>query len=698
MKLGNNKLKKIFLSREYVLLMLVFIVGITFFIKLIDLQIVNGSTYRENSEKKIARTVKIEAPRGEIYDRNGIVLATNRLGYDLSIYKTKITNDRLNQIILDIANILNKNGDKIFSSLPIENGKIKFYTTSERTTFSNIFDVDENASLEDIIKKASEIYDISDLYTNDQKLNIIKIRYEININGYSLFKSVKIANDISYESMAMIEEKKEELPGIYVNTVSKRIYPYSNLFSHLIGYTGKINEEEYLSLKDKGYSYTSNVGKLGIEKSYEKYLKGTDGIIRTEVDSLGNTTSEYTYTQTVSGSDITLTIDYRLQKVAKEALIKVIKNIKEGNGRYNKYSDADSGAVIALDIKTGEILSMVSYPDYDTNLFINGISNSNWQELNSNTLRPMFNRVIGGLYSPGSTYKMLTAIAGLETGAITTKELIKDTGIYAYGHHPKCWIYTSNGGTHGNINVTEAIKVSCNCFFYEVGRRMGIDELVKYSKSFGLGAKTGIEIYGEQIGMIAGDENTKNWYLGDTLSAAIGQSYNSFTPIELVNYIATLANGGILNKVTVIKSVTNKDVNISDEELNEYAKQITGVDFKKINNNLNKDYVKAIVDGMESVTSEIGGTSYITFRNTDFKVAGKTGTAQVSSGSPNAIFVGFAPISDPRIAVVAIVEHGGSGTYTADVVKPILEEYFNLSKQDTTDDKKIHSSSQGIKY
>lgn len=694
----ENKLKTMFLTREYVLLILVIMVGLLFFVRLIDLQIVNGAEYREKSLKKMARTVEVEAPRGEIYDRNGIVLASNRLGYDLSIYRTKIDNLKLNEIILKTLNILEKNGDKFNTSFPIENGKIKLYNDKEKKNLLETFDVKETATLNEIIEIACKKYEILDTYNELEKLNIIKVRYEISINGYSLFKSVKIATDISYESMAMIEEIKSELPGIYVNTVSKRIYPYSNLFSHLIGYTGKIDEEEYANLKGEGYSYISSIGKLGVEKTYEKYLKGVNGIIRTEVDSLGNTTSEYTYSQAISGANVTLTVDYRLQAKAKEALVKVINDIKQGNGRYKKYADASSGAVVALNVKTGEVLSMVSYPDYDTNLFINGITNSKWRELNANSLRPMFNRIIGGTYSPGSTYKMLTAIAGLESKAITTTERIRDTGVYAYGHHPKCWIYTANGGTHGNINVSQAIKVSCNCYFYEVGRRMGIDELVKYTKNFGLGQKTGIEILGEQIGMIAGDDKTKEWYLGDTLSAAIGQSYNSFTPIQMVNYIATLANGGTLNKVTIIKSVTQGDVQISDEELNNYAKEITGVDFKVVNNNLNKNNIKAIVDGMESVTSELGGTSYIAFRNTDFKVAGKTGTAEVSKGSPNAIFVGFAPISDPEIAVVAVIEHGGSGTYTADVVKPILEEYFNLSRKDTTVDEVLTVNSQNIDF
>lgn len=294
---------------------------------------------------------------------------------------------------------------------------------------------------------------------------------------------------------------------------------------------------------------------------------------------------------------------------------------------------------------------------------------------------------------------MLVGIAGLETGNISTDEKIKDTGVYEYGHHPKCWIYTSYRRTHGSINVSDAIKVSCNCFFYEVGRRMGIEEIVKYSKAFGLGSKTGVEIAGEKEGTIAGNNNTDEWYLGDTLSAAIGQSYNSYTPVQLANYIATLSNGGKLNRVSLIKEVSsNEDSKISKEELLEYIEKFTGVKFETSNLDLKKENINAITEGMKTVTSEVGGTSYITFKNSEIEVAGKTGTAQVSTGSDNGLFVGFAPADDPKIAVVAVIEHGGSGTYTASVVKPIMDEYFNISQSEKTEKIDQTTVNSGVKY
>ena len=350
-------------------------------------------------------------------------------------------------------------------------------------------------------------------------------------------------------------------------------------------------------------------------------------------------------------------------------------------------------------MENSDVLAMASYPNFDPNEFIGGIEYKRWKEINENPTKPMFNRAIAGTYSPGSTYKMLVGIAGLELGKITTTEKIQDTGVYQYGHKPKCWIYTSYRRTHGSINVSDAIKVSCNCYFYEVGRRIGIDELVKYSKLFGLGSKTGIEILGENTGVIAGDNNTDEWYLGDTLSAAIGQSYNSYTPVQLANYIATLSNGGKLNRVSLIKDVSdNSGKSISQQELLKYIEDFTGVKFNETNINLKKENIEAITEGMKTVTSEVGGTSYITFKNSEIEVAGKTGTAQVSKGSDNGLFVGFAPADNPKIAVVAVIEHGGSGTYTASVVKPIMDEYFNISQKEKVQTMNQEVVNSGVKY
>ena len=527
---------------------------------------------------------------------------------------------------------------------------------------------------------------------------MIQIKYEGNLNGYSLFNSVTVAKDISQESVAQIEEKKSELYGVNVVSVPKRYYPNGTLAAHIIGYVSKISDTEYSEKKEEGYTINSIIGKTGIEQAFEKYLKGKDGVVKAETDSQGNVSSESTTEEAVAGNSIALTIDYRLQKTAEESIENVIKKLQDGTLVGKKVPEASAGSVVVLDIETGETLAMASFPSYNINDMVSGMSASELNKLFNDPLNPMYNRAISGTYAPGSTYKMLVGIAGLKANAITLDEKILDPGIYPYGHKPKCWIYTQYHRTHGYVNLEGAIKGSCNCYFYEVGRRIGIDEIIKTTKLFGLGQKTGIELYGESTGQIAG-EKEEEWYLGDTLNAAIGQSSNLYTPIQLANYISAIANGGTLNKVSLIKNIKSSDDNeISLSEIEEFAKEFTGVDFESRDVGIEQSYVDAIKRGMLSVTSESGGTASIIFKNSNIQVAGKTGTSQVAGKQNNGIFVGFAPYDKPKIAVVAIIEGGGEGTYTANVVKPIMEEYFKISTEDKANDKEQNIVESSINF
>ncbi len=699
MKKILNKIANIFNNRALVLIILVVLIGVIYLIQLFNLQIVNGEEYREQSSKKMLRTETVTAARGEITDRNGVILATNKLSFDVQLYKVRVDTSVQNESIEKLITILELNGDKIYSTFPVNDtlDGFSFSDTDEEKEWKEENNIDENASFDDVIKKYTEKYEIT---TNDRKLaiKIIQVKYEGALNGYSLFNSAIVAKDISEKSLAMIEEEKANLYGVETLSTTKRYYPYGYLMSHVLGYVGKISKEEYDENKDDGYTYNSIVGKYGIELSLEKYLKGEDGIKKIEVDSLGKTNQESITEEAQAGDNVTLTIDYRLQKVAEEALVSTINDIRNGKNNYIKTDDAKSGSVVVLDVNTGEVLAMVSYPSFDSNELSGNISAKRWKEIQNDALKPLYNRAISGTYSPGSTFKMLVGLAGLSNNVITTKELITDTGVYKYGHHPKCWIYEKYGTTHGSINISTAIKVSCNCYFYEVGRRLGIDNIIDYAKKFGLGQKTGVELSGESQGTIAG-ENQEEWYLGDTLSAAIGQSGNSYTPIQLANYISTLANGGNLNAVSLIKNVNSESgQQVSTQELKEYIENFTGVKFESEKIDLNEEYINAVKEGMLSVTSESGGTSYIVFKGSNMQVAGKTGTAQVSSGSNNGIFVGFAPYDNPKIAVVAVIEHGREGTYTANVVKPIMEEYFNISNKDTEIQKEQSVVNNSIKY
>ena len=685
-----EKIMEILENRELVLSIILCIIAIIFVIQLFNIQIINGASYREQAENKIVRTESISASRGEIYDRNGVLLATNKLTYNIEFYRTKVGTDLTNNAIKDLVDILESNGDSVYSTFPINNNLDNFsdeYLEDEelKNTFLSKIKLDSSASFNDVIDYYTKLYAIEDFEYED-KIKIIKVKYEANLNGYSLFNSAIIAKNISKNSVAQIEEQKSKLYGFNIVSVPQRYYISDDFACHILGYVSKINTTEYAKLKDGGYTINSMIGKAGVEESMENYLKGIDGVKKVVTDSLGNVTSETVTKEAESGNNVTLTIDYRIQNVVENALKSTLQNLKSGALSKNPIPEAQSGSCVVLDVETGEVLAMSSYPTYNINSFINGIKTEQWNSLINDVQKPMFNRAISGTYSPGSTYKMLMGIAGLEAGGITVDELYTDPGIYPYAYQPKCWIYTAHHITHGTINLAGALKGSCNSYFYEVGRRIGIEEIVKWAKNFGLGQKTGIELSGEASGNIAGD-GAKTWSLGDTLSASIGQSTNLFTPIQLANYISAIANGGTLNKVSLIKNVGNDIKSVSLTDVANYSKEFTGVDFKTKELNIDSSYINAIKEGMYAVTTETGGTAADIFADSKVEVAGKTGTAQVSSGANNAIFVGFAPYDNPKIAVVAIVEHGDEGYYLAPMVKEITNAYFDIYTNDAQKEK-----------
>ena len=518
----------------------------------------------------------------------------------------------------------------------------------------------------------------------NQIRKILAIRYQILQDGYSTTKSITIANSISRESALEFNERSESFPGISVSVEPTRQYSSGNLASHVVGTIGKISEVK------EGYNTNDYIGKTGIEYLFEKYLKGQDGTKQIDMSVDGTNTEEYVTQEAVEGSDVVLTIDANLQKVTEEALANNIKKINSG-GFGKKYS-TNSGAAIVMNVKTGEVLSMASYPDFNPQDFVGGISAENWEKYNTEDT-PQVNKTMQTAYAPGSIFKMVTAIAGLESGAISTKETINDTGVYPKYTNPKCWIYTDYHRGHGRLNVSGAIQHSCNYFFYETADRMGIDTLAKYAKYFGLGTKTGIELPNETSGTLASKETKENlyhekWYAGETLSAAIGQSYNSFSLVQIAKYISMLANGGNKIQPTIVEKIINSDgTEVPKEEIQNLINEKAGIkqeDQEEIS--ISQENLKAVLQGMESVTDDQGGTAYSIFKNFAISVGGKTGSAETSTGKVNAWFVGFAPFEDPQIAVVVLVENGGHGYYTAEAVKEIIEQYFGMNIEQVQED------------
>ncbi|MBR1802730.1 MAG: hypothetical protein IJ777_02000 [Clostridia bacterium] len=537
---NNNRHERL---RYNIIIVIIYVIGVILLAQLFRLQIIHGEEYRTTSNTRLTRESTLKAARGNILDRSGNKLVTTQMGFSLELYKTKLENQTLNDTILQLVNVLEKNKDGYIDHLPITVEPYQFtYSSEEAQQKWKINNgIEQNASAEQAFEKLKERYHIQTENIQEAR-KIMAIRYEITRNGFSNIKPITISKNISRTSALQIREQSNQFPGASVVTEPIVTYPYGSLASHVLGYVGMISADEYNTKKDT-YDINDLIGRDGVQYTLEKYLKGQDGVRQIDMSVDGTITEEYIAQEAVSGHNVVLTIDANLQKVTEQALEKNIKKIASGG--YGKKYDAKAGAAIVMNIKTGEILALASYPNYEPELFIKGISQKQLDEYNAN--KSQRNRAIAEIYAPGSTFKMVSATAGLESGTVTTSTLINDTGVYPKAHKPSCWYWSSYHSGHGYLNISQAIKKSCNYYFYELGYRTGIDTIAKYAAMYGLGSKTGIELAGESSGIIATPEYCKqvehrDWQLGETLSAVIGQSYNSFTPIQMVRYIGMLAN------------------------------------------------------------------------------------------------------------------------------------------------------------
>lgn len=680
--------------RYNIVIALVYIIGIALLLQLFNLQIVHGKEYREQSNTRLTRESVIKAARGNILDNSGEKLVSTKLIYNVEIYKTKVDNEVLNNALLLLAETLESNGDSYTDTFPITVDPYQFKNEETASSFKTANNLDLNYDAEACFKYFKEKYKIT---TEDDYAarRIIALRYQIDKDGYSNTKSVKLASNISNGSLAKINEMSAKFPGI--NTVSEPTiyYPYGELASHILGYVGPIGEEE---LKANSTDYTQNdiTGKTGIEQVFEKYLRGKNGIKQIDMSVDGIVADEYVSEEAIAGNDIMLTIDANLQKITENALAHNIEMMQ--TGELPKATTASEGAAVVVNVKTGEILAMASYPNYDPSLFVNGISTENWTRYIEDTRHPLMNKAISSISPPGSTFKMVTAIAGLESGAINTTTKINDTYRYTYykDYQPTCW----QSGGHGWLNVTNAIEKSCNYFFYETGRRTGIDRLAQVATAFGLGQKTGIELPEEVSGVLASKDTMESWSDGYTIQAAIGQLNNSFTPLQMAKYTTMIANGGRNVDITIIKSITKEDgTEVSTDEINSYVN-----DRLKINGNSGSDIsisdanIRAVKEGMKGVTSDGSGTAYAYFRDFNIEVGGKTGSATTDTrGNANAWFVGFAPYEDPEIAVAVFVKDGQHGSYTAPTAREIFAQYLGMNASQVVEDMTASQDMQTVR-
>jgi len=586
----NNKISKdITKKRLNDFFILIVLCFAVLLVNLWYLQIIKGKDYEQRAINNCIRSLVEEAPRGEIYDQKGKLLVTNRPSVN-------------------------------FSVIPAEIG-----------------------DYDDLAYKISSIIPLETSYISDKIKQLRK----------NPFQAQTIKRDLKKEQIVGLEEQKYKFKGILLTIQPERKYLYGGLASHVLGYVNEVSEEE---LKNSQYSYLKGgdiVGKSGLEKYYDFYLRGKKGSKEVEVDALGREIATLHSTEPVAGNDIYITIDSELQKYIQDII------------------SEKKGSVIVSELKSGKILAMASEPGYNPNLFTQQLSFQQWQEIAQSNENVLCNRNIQGIYPPGSVFKLITAIAALEKNVVNLSNQVYCPGYFEIANITfKCW--KENG--HGNQNIIEAIANSCNVFFYTMGQKLGVDNLSFYARMFGLGEKTGINLPGELEGLVPSTEWKKKtfdqiWYPGDTINLSIGQGYLLVTPLQIHNMSCLIANEGILYKPFYVEKIVSQ----SGEIIKRYEPEIE----KKIN--ISQETFHIIKEGMRQAA--IKGTA----RNADIEeveIAGKTGTAQNPQGENHAWFVGFAPYKNPEICVTVFIEHGGSGSeVAAHVAGDIFQEYFQKNNK-----------------
>ena len=483
---------------------------------------------------------------------------------------------------------------------------------------------------------------------------------------------IMIKNDVSQEIVAKIEENRNDLPGVVLEIQAMRSYVNNEMAAHVIGYVSEISDSELAQKRAEGYKTGDIIGKFGLEKVWDKDIRGTNGGTQIEVDVSGRPVKVLGKLDPVPGNDLVLTIDSKIQKAAEQAIDNRLNYLQKKLGNVN----AKAAAAVVINPQNGEILAMVSRPAFNPNLFIGGISSKDWKVINDNPFNPMENRAIAGEHPPGSTFKIVTGTAALELGKVTPEEKIFDSG-----HH---WLIPKGNALNealGWISFKEALSKSDNVYFYEMGNRVGIDNLEKYARMYGLGDYTGINLGGEANGLVANRKYKEKaygeeWYLSETFDAAIGQGFNLATPLQMAQVLVQVANGGHRYRPYLVSKIVTPKGQI----VKEFKPEETGrVQISDKNLNL-------IRDALHEVALP-GGTAANVFDGFPISIAGKTGTAENSHGDDHGWFVCYAPFDNPTIAVAVIVEQGGFGSDSAvPIARKILEAAFNIpSKKDMAD-------------
>ena len=730
-----------------------------FFGVLYNLQIVNVDDYRRQATARIANQETVEAARGEITDRYGRVLVSNKTIYEVTLDRSTLGEEaQRNATLLKLLEICREEGVVWTDTLPISDTAPFVYTMDQtdsntRKSFSKLMETmgtswktaaadglelaaamdsdgaaavtqTEGSSLSEAVSRAAqhqwsqaqsdglrretpgqapeqetavsgvsaqpliskmrEYFEVDPAVSDEEGRALVGVLYEMLLRTKDVSTSEYVfASDVDISFITKVKEAG--LAGVKIDTTTARTYN-TNYAAHLLGRVGSIYYDEWYAddsyYRNNGYNMNDTVGKEGVEKAFESYLRGEAGVRTTETNANGKVVSE-TWVPDENGelqvpqpgNNVMITIDERLQEAVETSL----------SQRVPGMTDQVKGAsAVVLDM-SGGVLAMASYPTFDLSIYSDSAA---YNQVSQDPLAPLYNRAIQGLYSPGSTFKMITGVAALQEGYTTPGEEILDTGRfqypagekYPYGdYHPACWYYLQYGGKHGWENMGEAIRDSCNIFFFTLADRMGIDIIDEYASMFGLGQKTGIEITGEKTGRVAGPAASEalgqEWYDGLLLSAAIGQGTTECTPIQLANYIVTLVNGGNRYPVHLLKTVKTSDYSQVVEEYS--AEPLDSI-------NISEENLETVKEGMGLMASEGSVAKY--FKDLPVKVGAKTGTAQVGSATAesNAVFVCFAPYDDPEIAISIVVERGGSGTELGAIAADIVSAYFGSENTNET--------------
>lgn len=666
--------------RDFIFIGLIVCIFAAFIIRFGFFQIVKGKEYSKVGESVASQVINVKASRGEILDRNGTPLVANRQGNAIVFYgsdfpeyskKPELQKIR-NEEILALIRLFESRGEEWIDCLPLEineDGQVAFKENSDNDISAfkskDMLNLNSYATPDNCMDALIDRYSLTD-YSTEDALKIGSVCYGMLKNVFNSSNSYTFADDVSDELVSIIKENSKKFPGVDVEIVTYREYTDPTLAPHIVGMVGNISAEEYAEKKDT-YSMTDVIGKNGIELAMEDDLRGEDGYKTLYTDADGNTSTQYTK-DPVQGNSVILTIDSKIQKVAQNALKNCLDELAP-----EIVGTAPAGSVVVLDVNSSDVLAAATYPSYNLEDY-----NKDYEKLAKDEAAPLWNRAFLSAYAPGSTMKPCVALAALNENVITEENTVFCSQIYEYKD-----LKLRCTGAHGSVNVVSAINYSCNSFFYEMGRLLGIDTLNKYKDLFGFGQKTGVEI-DEAVGVVDSPEYRQSisqvWYPGFTLQSAIGNAGDLVTPIQLANYCATVANGGTRYKRTLLKSIKTYDYSTTVWENSPTIAH---------KNDISAGYYDLVREGMYLVGT-VGFCADV-FSKLPIKAGAKTGTSQVEryvNGqkviATNGFLITFAPYENPQIAICVALEGGTSGASVAPVARDIYSYYFKSQNDDAS--------------